>query len=228
MKAIIVDDEGMARREMRRLLAVHPEVEIGGEARDAEEAFALIQQEQPDLVFLDVQMPGASGFDLLERLEELPQIIFTTAYDEYALKAFEVSALDYLLKPIAPARLAAALQKVRPRSVPKRLEQVFVREGERCWLVRMADIFLLESEGNYTRIYFRKERPLVPRSLASLEERLDPASFFRADRGRILNLKWVDQVETAVSGNLMVTLKSGVAVELSRRQSVRFREVLGV
>jgi len=207
---------------------VHPEVEIGGEARDAEEAFALIQQEQPDLVFLDVQMPGASGFDLLERLEELPQIIFTTAYDEYALKAFEVSALDYLLKPIAPARLAAALQKVRPRSVPKRLEQVFVREGERCWLVRMADIFLLESEGNYTRIYFRKERPLVPRSLASLEERLDPASFFRADRGRILNLKWVDQVETAVSGNLMVTLKSGVAVELSRRQSVRFREVLGV
>jgi len=228
MKAIIVDDEGMARREMRRLLAVHPEVEIGGEARDAEEAFALIQQEQPDLVFLDVQMPGASGFDLLERLEELPQIIFTTAYDEYALKAFEVSALDYLLKPIAPARLAAALQKVRPRSVPKRLEQVFVREGERCWLVRMADIFLLESEGNYTRIYFRKERPLVPRSLASLEERLDPASFFRADRGRILNLKWVDQVETAVSGNLMVTSKSGVAVELSRRQSVRFREVLGV
>jgi two-component system LytT family response regulator len=228
MKAIIVDDEGMARRELRRLLSAHPEVEITGEARDAEEALALIQSEQPDLVFLDVQMPGATGFDLLERLEELPQIVFTTAYDEYALKAFEVSALDYLLKPISPARLAAALQKVRPRLLPRRLEQVFVREGERCWLVRMADIFLLESEGNYTRIHFRNERPLVPRSLASLEERLDPASFFRADRARILNLKWVDQVETAVSGNLVVRLKPGIAVELSRRQSVKFREALGV
>jgi two-component system LytT family response regulator len=228
MKAIIVDDEGMARRELRRLLAAHPEVEISGEARDADEALALIEREQPDLVFLDIQMPGASGFDLLERLDELPQIIFTTAYDEYALKAFEVSALDYLLKPIAPARLALALQKVRPRQSPKRLEQVFVREGERCWLVRMADIYLLESEGNYTRIYFRNERPLVPRSLASLEERLDPGSFFRADRARILNLKWVDQVETAVSGNLLVKLKAGMAVELSRRQSVRFREALGV
>jgi two-component system LytT family response regulator len=228
MKVIMVDDEGMARRELRRLLGAHPEVEIAGEARDADEAEALIRGEQPDLVFLDVQMPGASGFDLLERLEELPQIIFTTAYDEYALKAFDVNALDYLLKPIVPARLAAALQKVRPRVTPRRLEQVFVREGERCWLVRMTDIFLLESEGNYTRIYFRQERPLVPRSLASLEERLDPGSFFRADRARLINLKWVDQVETAVSGNLMVTLKSGVSIELSRRQSVRFREVLGV
>lgn len=228
MKAILVDDEGMARRELRRLLAAHPDVEVSGEARDVDEAEALIKQEQPDLVFLDVQMPGATGFDLLERLEEIPQIIFTTAYDEYALRAFEVSALDYLLKPIAPARLAVALQKVRPRVLPRRLEQVFVREGERCWLVRMADIFLLESEGNYTRIYFRNEKPLVPRSLASLEERLDPGSFFRADRARILNLKWVDQVETAVSGSLMVTLKSGIAVELSRRQSARFREVLGV
>jgi len=228
MKAIIVDDEGMARRELRRLLAVHPEMEIAGEARDADEAEALIRGEQPDLVFLDVQMPGATGFDLLERLDELPQIIFTTAYDEYALKAFDVNALDYLLKPIVPARLATALQKVRPRVTPRRLEQVFVREGERCWLVRVADIFLLESEGNYTRIYFRQERPLVPRSLALLEERLDPACFFRADRARLINLKWVDQVETAASGNLTVTLKSGVSIELSRRQSVRFREVLGV
>ncbi len=228
MKAIIVDDEGMARRELRRLLAVHPEIEIEGEAGDVEEAEALIRQQQPELVFLDIQMPGATGFDLLERLDELPQIIFTTAYDEYALRAFEVSALDYLLKPIAPARLAAALQKVRPRVQPRRLEQVFVREGERCWLVRMADIFLLESEGNYTRIYFRNERPLVPRSLASLEERLDPVNFFRADRARVLNLKWVDHVETGVGGNLVVKLKSGMSVELSRRQSVRFREVLGV
>jgi two-component system LytT family response regulator len=166
MKAIIVDDEGMARREMRRLLNAHPEVEIAGEGRDAEEAIALIEREQPDLVFLDVQMPGMSGFEMLERVEEVPQVIFTTAYDEYALRAFEVNALDYLLKPIAPARLAAALQRVRPRPIPRRMEQVFVRDGERCWLVRFADIFLLEAEGNYTRIYFRGERPLVPRSLS--------------------------------------------------------------
>jgi two-component system LytT family response regulator len=152
MKALIIDDERLARLELRRLLAEHPEIEIVGEAATGEEALALIPRLAPDLLFLDIQMPGMTGFDLLEHVEDLPQVIFTTAYDEYAIKAFEVNALDYLLKPIPPARLAGALAKVRPRSGKPRLEQVFVREGERCWIVRMADIFLLESEGNYTRV----------------------------------------------------------------------------
>ena len=140
MKALVIDDERLARLELRRLLAAHPEVEIAGEARDGEEAIAMIAKLSPDLIFLDIQMPGMSGFELLERLEDLPQVIFTTAFNEFALKAFEVNALDYLLKPVAPARLAAALARVRPRSEPARLEQVFVRDGDRCWIVRLPDI----------------------------------------------------------------------------------------
>lgn len=228
MKALIVDDERIARQELRRLLGAHPEIEICGEARSGEEALALIPKLAPDLVFLDIQMPGMTGFEVLDRLDDVPQVIFATAYDEYAIKAFEVSALDYLLKPIDPARLAAALQKVRPRVAPPRLEQVFVRDGERCWIVRVADVFLLESEGNYTRLYFGKERPLIPRSLVVIEERLDPAAFFRAGRKHIVNLKWVERVETGVAGNLVVTLRSGQSVEMSRRQSARLRDVLSL
>lgn len=228
MKAVIVDDERMARQELRRLLRAHPEVEIAGEAQSGEEALALIPKLAPDLVFLDIQMPGMTGFELLERLDDVPQIIFTTAYDEYALQAFEVNALDYLLKPVVPARLAAALERLRPRQAPPRLEQVFVRDGERCWIVRVSDIFLLESEGNYTRLYFGRERPLIPRSLATLAERLDPAVFFRAGRKQLVNLQWVAKVDTGVAGNLVVTLRGGQTVEMSRRQSAQLRDLLSL
>ena len=228
MKALIVDDERLARTELRRLLAQHPEIEIAGEARNGEEALALAAQLSPDLLFLDIQMPQMSGFDVLERLEDVPQVIFTTAYDAYAIKAFEVNALDYLMKPIAPARLSAALAKVRPRVGPTRLERVFVRDGDRCWIVALPDIFLLESEGNYTRVHFNGQHPLIRRSLNALEAQLDPAVFFRANRKEILNLKWIDKVDLGVAGGLSVTLRGGRAVEMSRRQSGRLREVLSL
>jgi two-component system, LytTR family, response regulator len=228
MKALIVDDERIARQELRRLLAAHPEIEIVGEARNGEEALAAIVQLAPDIVFLDIQMPGMTGFELLERLEDVPQIIFTTAYDAYAIRAFEVNALDYLLKPIAPDRLAAALRKTRSSPIQKSLEQVFVRDGERCWIIRVAEIYLLESEGNYTRLFFGKERPLIPKSLSALEERLDPTVFFRAGRKHIINLKWIDRVENGVADNLIVTLKTGQAVEMSRRQSARLKDALSL
>jgi two-component system LytT family response regulator len=228
MKALIIDDERLARLELRRLLEAHPEVEIAGEARSGEEALELVAELDPDLLFLDIQMPGMTGFELLERLEDLPAVIFTTAYDEYAIKAFEVNAMDYLLKPIVPARLAAALGRMRPRAGRSRLEQVFVRDGERCWIVRLSDIYLLESEGNYTRLHFGGERPLIRRSLNSLEDQLDPAIFFRAGRKEILNLKWIERVDLAVSGGLAVTLRGGRSVEMSRRQSARLKEVLSL
>ena len=228
MKAIIIDDERLARAELRRLLAAHPEIEIAGEACNGDEALALIAQTSPDLLLLDVQMPGLTGFDVLERLDDVPQVIFTTAYDAYAIKAFEVNALDYLMKPIAPARLAAALAKVRPRSGPTRLERVFVRDGDRCWIVALPDIYLLESEGNYTRVCFNGQRPLIRRSLNALETQLDPAVFFRANRQQILNLKWIDKVDLGVAGGLSVTLRGGRAVEMSRRQSGRLREILSL
>jgi two-component system LytT family response regulator len=227
MKALIVDDERLARLELRRLLAEHPEVEIAAEARSGEEALALVPQLAPDLMFLDIQMPGMTGFDLLEQLEDLPQVIFTTAFDQYAIQAFEVNALDYLLKPIVPERLAAALGRVRPRE-RSRLEQVFVRDGDRCWIVRLTEIFLMESEGNYTRLYFAGERPLIRRSLNALEEQLDPAMFFRAGRKEILNLKWIDKVDLSVAGGFVVTLRGGRTVEMSRRQSARLREILSL
>src|ERR1700735_4296324 len=228
MTALIVDDERLARAELRRLLEPHAEIEVVGEARDAEEALVQIERLQPDLLFLDIQMPGRNGFDLLAQLDRVPQVIFTTAYDEYALKAFEVSALDYLVKPVAPARLAGAVTKLRPRQERIRAERVFVKEGQRCWLVRVSEIFLLKSEGNYTRLHFANERPLVCRSLATIEDRLDPAVFFRAGRNCILNLKWVESVETGIGGNLIARMRGGASVELSRRQSARFREALSL
>jgi two-component system LytT family response regulator len=228
MKALIVDDERIARQELRRLLAAHPEIEIAAEAHNGEQALELIAKLTPDVIFLDIQMPEMTGFEMLARLDDVPQIIFTTAYDEYAIRAFEVSALDYLLKPIAPARLAAAIAKLRPRKIPPRLEQVFVRDGERCWLVRVADIYLLESEGNYTRVCFKAERPLITRSLAALEARLDPAIFFRTSRAQIVNLKCVDKVETGPAGNLVITLRSGATISASRRQSAALREALSL
>ena len=228
MKTLIIDDERLARLELRRLLAAHPEVQITGEARSGTEALEMIANLAPDLIFLDIQMPGMTGFELLESLEEVPDVVFTTAYDQYAIRAFEVNALDYLLKPIAPERFAAALARVHPRAETERLEQVFVRDGERCWIVRLPDIFLLESEGNYARLYFGSERPLIRRSLNALEAQLDPAMFFRADRKRIVNLKWIEKVDVGISGGLLVTLRGGRTVEMSRRQSARLREAMSL
>jgi two-component system LytT family response regulator len=226
--ALIVDDERLARAELRRLLTPYPQIEIAGEARNGEEAARLANELSPDVIFLDIQMPGVTGFDLLERMDHVPQVIFTTAYDEYALRAFEVNALDYLMKPIAPARLATAVAKLRPRTAPVRLEQVFVRDGERCWIVQLPDIFLLESEGNYTRVHFRNESPLIRRSLNALESQLDPTMFFRAGRKEIVNLKWIEKVELSVSGGLLLTLRGGRSVEISRRQAARLREIIGL
>ena len=228
MKALIVDDERIARQELRRLLASHPEIEIVGEARTGEEALALINRKVPDVLFLDIHMPGLSGFDLLQELYNVPQVIFTTAYDSHALKAFDAGALDYLVKPVVPKRLAAAITKLRPLTTPGRLNQVFVKNNERCWLIPVSDIFLLESEGNYTRLYFGKDRPLIPRSLSALHERLDPAIFFRAGRKHIVNLAYVDGVEEGVGAGLHIRLKGGLKVEMSRRQSVLFREALSL
>jgi two-component system LytT family response regulator len=229
IKTLLIDDERIAHAELRRLLAAHPEIEIVGEARNGDEALELIAKNSPDLLFLDIQMPGMTGFDLLGQLDEPPQVIFTTAFDQHAVQAFEASAIDYLMKPVAPARLAAALQKIRQSSTSlPRLDQVFVRDSERCWLVQLADIVLLESEGNYTRLFFAHEKPLIPRSLAQLEERLDPAVFFRASRQHIVNLKAVERVDPGVADNLIASVKGGHKIEMSRRQSARLREILSL
>lgn len=220
MKALVVDDEQLARFELRRLLRAYPEIDIVGEAEDGDEAIRLTRELSPDVIFLDIQMPGMTGFDVLARIEgELPEVIFTTAYDQHAIRAFEVNALDYLLKPIVPERLTAALSRLEAKQPTGRLSQVFVRDGERCWIVRLSDIFLMESEGNYTRLLFAGERPLIRRTLNSIERQLDPQSFFRANRRQILNLNWVESTQVGTDGGLSIRLTGGRDIELSRRRS---------
>jgi len=230
MRALIIDDERLARSEIRRLLAAHPEIEIVGEAKNADEALEQIARLAPELVFLDVRMPGCDGFQLLERLDDAPAVIFTTAFDQYALRAFEVSALDYLVKPIAPERLAAAIAKAvarpstRPGSQPLgRGQRIFVRDGERCWFVAVEDIVLIESEGNYARLYFATHRPLLPRSLNAIGDRLDPALFFRANRRQILNVEHIQAIAPWPNDGYRVTLAGGREVDMSRRQARLFQ-----
>jgi two-component system LytT family response regulator len=218
---------------LRRLLEAHNDVTIVGEAANADEALSQIRRLHPDVVFLDVEMPGQSGLDLLEHLEELPAVIFTTAYQEYAVRAFEVSALDYLLKPLAADRVDAALEKVRklvqPReSGPGRKQRVFLRDGERCWIVAIEEIRVLESEGNYTRVYFGDNHPLVYKSLNALEAALDPAIFFRASRSHIINLRDIQAIEPQAEGGLVATLAGGLKIGISRRQARKLREVMSL
>ena len=239
MRALLIDDERLARAELRRLLAAHPEVEIIGEAVNAAEGVQQIATLKPDLIFLDVQMPGGSGFDMLAALEEAPEVIFTTAFDQYALQAFEVNALDYLQKPIQANRMAAALQRCALRHqralaytavgampvAPITTKKLFIKDGERCWFVGVQDIRLFESDGNYTRIYFDDHKPLMLRSLNQLEERLDPQRFFRASRRHIVNLDYVEEVTPNDAGGLDLRLRDNLEVEVSRRRAAQFKSL---
>jgi two-component system LytT family response regulator len=233
MKALIVDDEPLARRELKRLLDAFPSVSVIGEAGNIDEARERIEALPPDVVFLDIQMPGGSGFDLLEQLDRVPRVIFTTAYDQYAVKAFDVNALDYLLKPVEPERLATALRKLQamaPQSASaaaapaeQPLDQLFIRDGHRCWFVPLREVSLFTAEGNHVRLAWGKERPLLGRSLTMLEQKLDPALFFRANRSQIVNLDFIQQVELGEGGRLHVQLRDGPEIEVSRRQARLFR-----
>lgn len=239
MKAIIVEDSRLARNELKRLLEKFPALEIIAEAQDSEEAKQQIESLHPDLVFLDIQLPGKSGFELLEELDYTPEVVFTTAYSEYALKAFDFNALDYLVKPIVPERLAAAIEKVEqklaqaeqsitPKEQLTESDQIFVKDNEQCWFVKLGEISLLEVNGNYTKIYFQNHSPMVMKSLNYLEGRLDPKVFFRANRQQIINLKKVDKITPWFSGSLKIQLNNGREVEISRRQSAIFKEQLSL
>jgi two-component system LytT family response regulator len=225
------------------MLTDYPEIEVIGEAGNVDEALKSIEELGPDILFLDIQMPAKTGFDLLAELDAVPTVIFTTAHDEYALKAFEVNALDYLLKPIDPKRLSDAIQKVmfleereiisnETRNENKSFlndgDQVFVKDGEKCWFVKLSEIRLFESVGNYARVFFGTNKPLILKSLNSLEERLDPKTFFRANRKHIVNLRMIEKVEPFFNGGLLLEIKGGEKIEVSRRQAVRFKEMMSL
>ena len=240
-KAIIIDDERLARNELKKLLQDFPEVEVVGEAANADEGIEKIENLSPDLVFLDIQMPGKTGFDMLSELDKAPHVIFTTAYDEFALKAFEVNALDYLMKPVEVKRLADALHKLKAteekemaaqaaanRGTLTENDQVFVKDGERCWFVKLSDVRLFERVGNYAKVFFGTNKPLILKSLNSLEERLDEKTFFRANRKHIINLRMIEKVEPYFNGGLLLDLKGGEKIEVSRRQAVKFKEMMSL
>ncbi|MGI8637781.1 MAG: LytR/AlgR family response regulator transcription factor [Segetibacter sp.] len=247
VRTIIIDDERLARNELKKLLQDFGEIEIIDEASNVQEGLEKIERHNPDLIFLDIQMPGKTGFDLLEELDRSPKVIFTTAYDEFALKAFEVNAFDYLLKPVEPKRLSDAIQKVKqdensstPHSngtvngstIREGLltedDQVFVKDGERCWFVKLNEIRLFESVGNYAKVFFGSNKPLILKSLNSLEERLDDKVFFRANRKHIINMRWIEKIEPYFNGGLLLDLKGGEKIEVSRRQTVKFKEMMSL
>ena len=244
IRVLIIDDERLAREELKSLLKEFHELEVIDEAKNGEEALEKIPLLHPDLLFLDINMPGMNGFDMLKRLDVIPKVIFVTAYDQYALSAFDVNATDYILKPIEPMRLKEALDKVlqsdddfispkldsstRKNRKLTLTDRVFIKDGEKCWFVELSKIRMLESDGNYVKVYFDNFRPLILRSLNSLEERLDPEYFFRANRKFIINLQWINGIENWFNGGLQVELKEDEKIEISRRQAIRFREIMSL
>lgn len=233
MKTILIDDERLARKELSTLLNEYDFIDIVDECANADEAVVSIKKHKPDLLFLDIEMPEKSGFDLLEELEEIPQVIFVTAFDEYAIKAFEVNATDYILKPVDPKRLDQLMSKLEK---PKKKmdseqssklsyeDQIFIKDGDNCWFVKLSEIRYFESVGNYVKVYFGENKPMLLRSLNKIEERLNEKEFFRVNRKHIVNMTWVEKVDNWFSGGLKLTLKNGEEIEVSRRQSQRFRE----
>jgi len=239
LKAIIVEDSRLARLELNELLKVHPEIGVIAEAVEAEEAIHLINELKPDVVFLDIHLPQKDGFSILEAVDSLPLVIFTTAFDKYAVKSFEYNTLDYLLKPINKQRLAKAIDKLvlaanksinsepdRPPLTPDK--RVFVRDGEQCWLLNLDEVRLFESCGNYTQVHFGTNRPMIFKSLNKIETRLDINYFFRANRRHIINLKFVKSIEPWMNGNFRLLMDDDTEIETSRRNTKKFKNLLSL
>ncbi len=238
IKVVIIDDERLARVELQNLLSEISGIEVVGLASFVEEALEIIEKEKPDLLFLDINMPEKSGFELIEELVQVPYFIFTTAYEEYALKAFEVGAVDYLLKPIQAQRLKDSIDKVK-----KLIEQdndentnqyfsiesrIFIRDNDKCFFVKVTDIKRIVSEGNYARIFFKDQQALVHRSLNALSLKLDPDYFFRANRQELINIQYIERIEPYFSNTLVFFLTGNIKIEVSRRQSVIFKDKFGI
>lgn len=231
IRAFIVDDEPLSVAELQLMLQPHSGIEVVGSATRASEAIEKIKELRPSLLFLDINMPERNGFQLLEALDDAPDVIFVTAYDEYAVKAFEVNALDYLLKPVNKERLAEAIQKVSQQAAPQKLgadKKIFIKDGERCFFVRLSDIMYLESAGNYVKVFFQNKMPLLHRSMNYMEERLPDSLFFRASRQHIINTEFIRQIDPFLNGSLRVTMENGAQIDISQRQAVRFKEQMGI
>ena len=239
MKTIVVEDSRLAREGMVRMLGAFPELDVVGQADHPDSALVLIREQRPDVIFLDIHMPGATGFDLLGQLDYLPRIVFTTAYSEHAIRSFDFNTVDYLLKPISQERLALAVRKLvgepaaaaddEPPAEPLSItSKIFVKDGERCHLVTLSAISYIESCKNYVQIFFGKERAYVKKSLNSVAERLPPAHFFRANRQCVINLHEIASMTESISQGYDVTMNDGRIVEISRRNASALKDLLSL
>lgn len=241
IKTVIVEDSRLARNEIKELLKQHPELELVGEAENVDDGFELINATKPDLLLLDINMPEKDGFELLEMLDDVPMTVFTTAFDEYAIKSFEYNALDYLLKPINDKRFGQAIEKVKIKlegtiesSTTSTIEkltnssQIFIKDGEKCWLVKIGDILLFEIVGNYSRVYFQDQKPMLYKSLNQVEEKLPEDNFFRVNRQQIINMNHIKNVVPWFNGKLKLVMNNNEEVEVSRRQSYIFKDKMSL
>lgn len=232
MRAFIVDDEAPARRIIRTYLEDFPDVSVVGEAADGLSALELVPALRPDLLFLDIQMPGADGFEVLEKLGEqgpLPGIVFSTAYDQHAVRAFEVRAIDYLLKPFDRVRFREAVRRVletvprgrsRASSAPQR---ILVREGAATIPVALDEVVWIEAAGDYAKVHVDGRAHLATRPLGHLAEELDPASFLRVHRSAVIRVEAIARVRSDGSGGLFATMADGAEVRVSRKHARELR-----
>ena len=243
IKTIIIDDERLAREELKHLLSNHDDIEVIGTAQNGLEGIKICQETSPDLIFLDISMPGMDGFEMLQKMEHIPNVIFVTAFDEFASKAFDVKALDYILKPIDPIRLEEAIQKIKSKDdfesqvnlktdsgnrILTINDHIFIKDGEKTFFIPLSKVRYFESEGNYVKVFFENKRPLILRSLNQLEEQLDPDFFFRANRKFIINIQFISKIDNWFNGGLLIELLENEKIEISRRQATKFKDYFSI
>jgi len=243
INTVIVEDSELARLELKNLLLAHPDINIIAEAEDVDSAVAIISEKSPDLVLMDIDLPGGNAFDILARLTLVPPLIFTTAFDNFALDAFEFNTVDYLLKPIKKERLDKALKKLHAKvkaiteanpsgnitvDLLSGESQFFVKDGEKCWLIKVNDVRYIEAIGNYSRIHFSEHSPMHYSSIQKIEQRLDPKQFFRINRQELVNLNYIASIEPWITGGLRLTLSCGKELDVSRRQSNNFKSLMAL
>lgn len=255
MRAVVIEDSRLARQGLIRMLSQFKSVSVVGDAEHPEQARELIAAEEPDLLFLDIHMPGETGFELLASLSYTPKVIFTTAYADYAVESFEYNTVDYLLKPISEERLAAAIAKLEKTvtqptpaqsttsdekssdeeaaddaSAPplKSDSQIFVKDGDHCHLIKLTDIQYIESCKNYVQLFFNGKKAFIKKSLNSVEERLPNQVFFRASRQFIVNLQSIQRIDESISDGYTLTMQDGTQIEVSRRNSVVLKDILSL
>ena len=230
IKSIIVEDSELAQIELVNLLKSNSQIEVIGIAENGSKAIQLINDLNPDLVFMDIHLPDMDGFEVLNEINVLPQIIFTTAYDEYAIKSFDFNTIDYLLKPIKASRLTKAIDKIKSTEKDKPTltidNSIFIKDSDNYYIAQLKDIELFHTEGNYTKIFFHDKKPLLHKPLSKIEERLDSNLFFRINRQEIININHIKKVDKWFKGKLKLTLTNGLEVEVSDRQSVKLKQLL--